>query len=167
VRAVPPGHQLDELDELDELEWQQRSRCGRLDGRNRHRHLDPRSTRDRANGAEGNGDLTGDASPAGGFSASFDAAETETVSITFGLRAAGTDDCGSNHDVVFTYVDGKGDTYRSNGVGGGSCAVTVTAYGAVGEKVEGTFNGAVPRISGTVGADHHILNGTFSFTRTE
>jgi hypothetical protein len=112
------------------------------------------------------GDLTGDASPAGGFSASFDAAATETLSITFGLRAAGSDDCSANHDVVFTYVDGKGDTYRSNGVGGGSCAVTVTAYGAVGEKIEGTFNGAVPRISGT-GADHHILNGTFSFTRTE
>lgn len=84
----------------------------------------------------------------------------DSMAIDFNGNSAGGPWTQAN-GVVIGYLDG-GEAF-SSGAPGGSCTLTVTSYGAVGEKIVGTFSGTL--VSGAMNT-RTITSGQFSVTRS-
>ena len=63
------------------------------------------------------------------------------------------------------YQDNSRQQWGAGGSIGGSCTITVTSYGAVGQLINGSFSATlVPQFGGATG-NRSITNGTFSIYR--
>lgn len=80
------------------------------------------------------------------------------ITMTF-TNTTGT--CDQANGAFIEYVDELGHTFASDY--GGNCLITVTAYGAVGGLIEGTFSGTIVRTD--YGATNIIAGGIFGLRR--
>ena len=84
---------------------------------------------------------------------------TQIVSITFPGSSPGTwSSPGGGGSLSYGHSDGA--FYQAGDFVGGSYTITVTTSGAVGERIEGTFSGAVVGSTGT-----RTISGSFSVER--
>jgi hypothetical protein len=85
------------------------------------------------------------------------------IIISFKSQTTGTySGSGSPADNYISIADGMTNTWYSNRAGG-SVSITVTKYGAVGDKIEGTFSGTLKDSGGS--GTLTLMNGKFSVRR--
>jgi hypothetical protein len=83
-----------------------------------------------------------------------------SVNISFPSNRTGT--WNETTGAVLGYMDGTGTPFSSL-FGNGNCSVTITSYGSVGGKIEGTFSALV--FDATASVSNVITGGSFSVVR--
>lgn len=91
------------------------------------------------------------------------AAGTQSIELSFPGSAGGSFGCTGG--ATLEYAANEGTRYAALG-SEGACAIEVTAYGEVGEPIEGTFSGTLMRLSGTGPGVLSLTEGAFKVARS-